>query len=139
MRQPTYVFTNRVYPPVAGATGLLLRQLAEGLAVLKAALVELNRWDSTLIMTYAEFGRRAQENGSNGTDHGTANAHFVMGGRVKGGLYGQAPQLDRLDNGNLAHAVDFRSLYATALQKWWGMDAARVLGGKFAALDLLKA
>jgi uncharacterized protein (DUF1501 family) len=90
-------------------------------------------------MTYAEFGRRAQENASNGTDHGTANAHFVLGGRVKGGLYGQAPQLDHLDNGNLVHAVDFRSLYATALQKWWGVDAARALGGKFAPLDLLKA
>lgn len=117
----------------------LLRQLAEGLATLKAALIELNRWDNTLIMTYAEFGRRAQENASNGTDHGTANAHFVLGGRVKGGLYGQAPQLDHLDNGNLVHAVDFRSLYATALQKWWGVDAARALGGKFAPLDLLKA
>jgi len=117
----------------------LLRQLAEGLAALKAALVELERWDSTLIMTYAEFGRRAQENGSNGTDHGTANVHFVMGGRVKGGLYGQAPQLDRLDNGNLVHAVDFRNLYATALQKWWGVDASRALGGRFAPLDLVKA
>lgn len=130
-------FDTHQNQPVTHAN--LLRQLAEGLAALKAALVELNRWDSTLIMTYAEFGRRAQENGSNGTDHGTANIHFVMGGRVRGGLHGQAPQLDHLDNGNLVHAVDFRSLYATALQKWWGVDAARALGGKFAALDLLKA
>lgn len=116
-----------------------MRQLGDGLAALKAALVEMGRWDSTLIMTYAEFGRRVQENASNGTDHGTANAHFVMGGAVKGGLYGQAPPLDRLDNGNLVHAVDFRSLYATALQKWWGVDSAGPLGGKFAALDLLKS
>lgn len=117
----------------------LLSQLGDGLAALKAALIELNRWDSTLILTYAEFGRRVQENASSGTDHGTANAHFVLGGRVKGGLYGQGPRLDRLDNGNLVHAVDFRSLYATALQKWWGMDAAGPLGGKYPVLDLLRA
>ena len=117
----------------------LLRQLGEGMAALKAALVELGRWDSTLVMTYAEFGRRPAENGSNGTDHGTANVHFVMGGRVKGGLHGEAPRLDRLDNGNLVHAVDFRNLYATALQQWWGQDAARALNGRFAPLDLIKA
>lgn len=122
-----------------GTHAALLRQLGEGLAALKAALLELGRWDSTLIMTYAEFGRRAQENASNGTDHGTANAHFVMGGRVKGGIYGQAPQLDRLDNGNLVHAVDFRSLYATVLHNWWGLDSAAALGGKFASLDLVRA
>ena len=117
----------------------LLRQLGEGMAALKAALVELGRWDSTLVMTYAEFGRRPAENGSNGTDHGTANVHFVMGGRVKGGLHGEAPRLDRLDNGNLVHAVDFRNLYATALQHWWDQDAARALNGRFAPLDLIKA
>jgi len=116
----------------------LLRQLGDGLAALKAALVELGRWDSTLVMTYAEFGRRVAENGSNGTDHGTANVHFVMGGRVKGGLYGEAPHLDRLDSGNLVHTVDFRSLYASALQDWWGLDSTGVLNGKFARLNLLK-
>ncbi len=117
----------------------LLRQLGEGLAALKAALLELGRWDSTLILTYAEFGRRVQENASSGTDHGTANAHFVLGGGVKGGLYGEAPRLDRLDNGNLAHVVDFRSLYATALQRWWGLDSVGPLGGRYATLDLLRS
>ncbi len=123
----------------AGTHAALLRQFGEGLAALKAALVELNRWDSTLILTYAEFGRRAQENASGGTDHGTANAHFVTGGAVKGGLYGQGPQLDRLDNGNLVHAVDFRSLYATALERWWGISAAGPLGGRYPMIDLIKA
>jgi len=117
----------------------LLKELAEGLASFQTALQEINRWDNTLIMTYAEFGRRAQENGSKGTDHGTANAHFVLGGRVKGGLHGQAPSLTRLDGGNLVHSVDFRSLYATVIDKWWGADAKAVLGGKFTQLDLLKA
>ena len=117
----------------------LLKQLGEGLAALKGALVELGRWERTLVMTYAEFGRRPQENGSNGTDHGTANAHFIAGGRVRGGLYGQAPQLDRLQNGNLAHAVDFRSQYATAIERWWGTPSAQALGGRYAPLDLLRA
>ena len=90
-------------------------------------------------MSYAEFGRRAQENNSGGTDHGTAAAHFFAGGRVKGGLYGEAPRLDDLDNGNLRHSVDFRSLYATALERWWGLPAPGVLKGRFAPLDLLRA
>ena len=117
----------------------LLRQLAEGLVALRAALQELGRWDSTLVLTYAEFGRRPQENGSNGTDHGTAAAHFALGGRVKGGLYGDAPRLDRLEGGNLTHAVDFRSLYATALERWWGVPSSGPLGGRFSPLDLVRA
>jgi uncharacterized protein (DUF1501 family) len=117
----------------------LLGQLAEGLVALRAALVELKRWDSTLVMTYAEFGRRPQENGSNGTDHGTANVHFALGGRVKGGFVGAAPPLDRLDGGNLVHTVDFRSLYATALERWWGVSSSGLLGGRFPTLELLKA
>ena len=116
----------------------MLKELAEGLASFKTALQEISRWDNTLIMTYAEFGRRAQENGSNGTDHGTANAHFVLGGRVNGGFFGQAPSLTRLEGGNLAHSVDFRSLYATVIEKWWGADAKIALSGKFATLGLLK-
>lgn len=117
----------------------LLKELAEGLLAFRFAMREIGRWDSTLIMTYAEFGRRAQENGSMGTDHGTANAHFVLGGRVKGGLHGQAPNLARLEGGNLLHTVDFRSLYATVIEKWWGGGSSGVLNGKFVALDLLRA
>lgn len=118
----------------------LLKELAEGIVALKSALQELGKWDSTLVMTYAEFGRRPKENQSGGTDHGTANVHFITGGKVQGGLYGLAPALDRLDgNGNLPFAVDFRSQYATVLQRWWNADANAILGGKFPALDWLKA
>jgi uncharacterized protein (DUF1501 family) len=123
----------------AGTQARLLKDLADGLAALKAALVEIGRWDSTLVMTYAEFGRRPRENRSNGTDHGTANSHFLLGGRVRGGLYGPPPSLDSLDgNGNLPFAVDFRGLYATVLDRWWGVDAGRALNGRFAPLELLK-
>jgi uncharacterized protein (DUF1501 family) len=121
-----------------GTHANLLRDLADGIAALKAALLELNRWDSSMVMTYAEFGRRPKENQSNGTDHGTANVHFVTGGRVRGGIYGEAPQLDRLDgNGNLPFAVDFRTAYSTVISKWWGLDASRVLNGRFAPMDFL--
>ncbi len=123
-----------------GTQANLLKELAEGISALKSALVELNRWDSTLVMTYAEFGRRAKENQSGGTDHGTANAHFVTGGKVHGGIYGQPPELNRLDgNGNLPFAVDFRSMYATVIDKWWGLQSGKILQGKFATLDFVKA
>ena len=117
----------------------LLGELAAGLAALKSALVEIGRWTDTLVISYAEFGRRPQENASQGTDHGTANAHFVAGGRVRGGLYGAPPNFAALEGGNLRFAVDFRSLYATALGRWWGVDASRALGARFPTLDLLRA
>ena len=118
----------------------LLKDLAEGLVALRSALQEIRRWDNTLILSYAEFGRRPRENLSRGTDHGTANAQFILGGRVRGGLYGPAPGLSRLDgNGNPPFAVDFRELYATVLERWWGLDATRALGGRFASVDFVKA
>lgn len=116
----------------------LLRELAESLAAFKAAMLEISRWESTLVMTYAEFGRRPQENASNGTDHGTANAHFVLGGQVKGGFYGERPALTNLEGGNLRHAVDFRSLYAMAVERWWGVPAGSLFGGRYRPLDVLK-
>jgi uncharacterized protein (DUF1501 family) len=124
----------------AGTHARLLQVLADGLVALKHALVELGRWDSTLVMTYAEFGRQPRQNLSGGTDHGTAAAHFLAGGRIKGGLYGPVPALDRLDgNGNLPFAIDFRTLYATVLERWWSMDSANVLHGRFRALDVIRA
>jgi len=121
-----------------GVHANLLRQLGDGLAALRQALIEAGRWDSTLISTYAEFGRRPRENQSSGTDHGTSSAHLVLGGAVKGGLHGALPALDRLDgNGNLPFAVDFRSYYATFLERWWGIDSAAILGSRFKALDFI--
>jgi uncharacterized protein (DUF1501 family) len=123
----------------AGVHAALLRQLGDGLAALKEALVEMGRWDDTLVATCSEFGRRPAENATGGTDHGTSSVQFVLGGRVRGGLYGAAPALDRLDsNGNLPFAVDFRSYYATFLDRWWGIDAGRVLGAEFRPLDMIQ-
>lgn len=117
----------------------LLQTWAQGMLALEQALVELGRWDSTLVMTYAEFGRRPRQNLSGGTDHGTASAQFLAGGRVQGGLYGAPPALDRLDgSGNLAFAIDFREMYATVLERWWGIDSAGPLRGRFTPLDVIR-
>ncbi len=118
----------------------LLKQLAEGLTALRAALIESNRWNDSLIMTYCEFGRRAKENLSNGTDHGTANVQFAMGGAVKGGLYGQMPSLTALNgDGNVSHTVDYRSYYASALAHWGvsAREAETILGGKYAPIGFV--
>ena len=124
-----------------GTHAVLLKTLAEGILALKAALTEIGLWEKSLVLTYCEFGRRARENQSMGTDHGTANVHFAIGGRVRSGLYGQMPNLTRLDGaGNLVHHIDFRQVYATVIERWWGLggDASRAaLGGRFQAMDWL--
>jgi len=118
----------------------LLKQLAEGLAALRGALQEVGAWDRTMVMTYSEFGRRARQNQSNGTDHGTAAAHFVMGGAVRGGLIGKTPDLSRLDSSqNLVYTTDFRQLQATVAKGWWGVNPEAVVRGKFDQLPLLRA
>ena len=122
-----------------GTHANLLRQLGEGLAALRNALIEMDRWSDTLIMSYSEFGRRPRENQSNGTDHGTAAPHFVLGGRVRGGIVGANPALYRLDgNGNLPFEIDFRSLYATVLERWWGMPANTLFAAGIRPLEFLK-
>jgi uncharacterized protein (DUF1501 family) len=124
----------------SGTQARLLGELASGLTSLKSALAELGRWNDALIVTYAEFGRRPRENLSQGTDHGTASVHFALGGRVAGGLYGEAPDLGALTgDGNPRHAVDFRAIYATILERWWNVDSRETLGNRFAPLPFLRA
>ena len=90
------------------------------------------------MLTYAEFGRRPKENQSNGTDHGTANVHFALGGAVRGGVYGEPPDLARLDgSGNMQFNVDYRSLYATVLERWWQVESREALGGRFAPVGFV--
>ena len=121
-----------------GLHAALLKQVADGVVALRAALQEAGVWNDTLMLTYSEFGRRPRENGSGGTDHGTATAHFAFGPKVRRGLHGAPPDLGRLDpNGNLAYAIDFRSVYATLLERWWALDSRRALRGAFAPVDFL--
>lgn len=90
-----------------------------------------------LLMTFSEFGRRAKENGSKGTDHGAASSLFVAGPAVKSGPVGTYPSLGDLDDGDLKFNMDFRKLYATLLDQWLGVDSRAVLGGKFEHVELL--
>jgi uncharacterized protein (DUF1501 family) len=88
-------------------------------------------------MTFSEFGRRAEENESMGTDHGTASVMFVAGGAVKGGVHGQYPSLTDLKDGDMKFTTDFRRIYANLLDTWLASDSQKVLGGKYEHLDLV--
>ena len=101
----------------------LLRELAEAIMAFRQAVQQAGQWDRVLMMTYSEFGRRVGENASSGTDHGTAAPHFFLGGTVKGGLYGKAPSLVDLQDGDLRYHIDYRSLYRTVITHWWGLPA----------------
>ncbi len=115
----------------------LLDQLATGLDAFQNDLEAMGKADQVLTMTFSEFGRRVHENGSQGTDHGTAEPMFLLGAGLKGGLYGTQPPLDDLDNGDLRYQVDFRAVYATALERWLGASAEPVLGASYPLLDFL--
>ena len=96
----------------------LLAELANGLSAFRKNLIKMDRWRDVLVVTYSEFGRRVAENGAEGTDHGTASVQFVMGGRVKAGLYGEYPSLDKLEDGDLVHTMDYRAVYDRVCSDW---------------------
>lgn len=99
----------------------LLGELDKAIRALKKSL-SLNEWVNTLVVTYSEFGRRVDENGSMGTDHGEASCLFCMGGSVKGGIFGDNPDLTNVHNNNLIYKTDFREIYATIENNWFGYD-----------------
>ena len=109
-----------------------LKQVDDAVAAFRDLVAKQPNPQDYLLMTFSEFGRRLAEDGSGGTDHGTAGPLFVVGPRVKGGLYGEHPALtpSGLDeNGNLVRTVDFREVYATMLDGWLGGASSRdVLG-----------
>ncbi len=103
----------------------LLSNLSDGISGFSRALANDGEWDNTLIMTYSEFGRRAAENLSGGTDHGTAAPHIVAGGQVRGGLYGAAPDLAKLINDDPDYTMDYRCVYERVLGDWFGIEENR--------------
>lgn len=124
---PVYKVTQEGFDTHVGQKGPqenALYQLGHGLASFADTMQRAGMWDKVLVMTYSEFGRRIVENKGMGTDHGTASAQLVMGGRVNRGIFGKHPNLGRLDqNDNVAHTTDFRSMYATVAQRWWGQPS----------------
>jgi uncharacterized protein (DUF1501 family) len=120
--------------------GDALKRLADGLVALRAGLREIGRWDETLVATYDEFGRSPAENEARGTHHGHGSVHFVMGGRVRGDLYGEAPPVVRIHLvGGPAPTLDSRRLWTTVIERWWDADAAGIFTRRHASLDLLRA
>lgn len=96
------------------------------------------RFDDVLMMTFSEFGRRVSQNASNGTDHGTANNMFFVGGGLKKkGLLNALPDLSDLNDGDLKYKVDFKDVYATVLNKWLNADDQQILGKKFSMMDFI--
>jgi uncharacterized protein (DUF1501 family) len=115
----------------------LLRQFDQGLGAFLEDLERSEAGRETLVLVFSEFGRRVAENGAEGTDHGVAAPVFAFGAKVKGGLYGAHPSLEDLDDGDLRHTTDFRRVYATVIERWFGAKAKRVLDGEFAPLEFV--
>jgi uncharacterized protein (DUF1501 family) len=115
----------------AAAHATLLAMLDEGVSAFYNDLEKMGKADQVAVMTFSEFGRRVAQNGSNGTDHGTSLPMFLIGGNIKGGIYGANPSLTNLDNGDLRMQVDFRSVYASVIRNWLGADPSKVLEGNF--------
>jgi uncharacterized protein (DUF1501 family) len=122
-----------------GAYFNLMATLNDGLFAFYNDLRSQGLLEDTLVLSFSEFGRRISENGSQGTDHGSASVMMAIGGRVNGGFYGTAPNLNldprnpTLENNaaDVRYETDFRSVYAQVLDSWLGTDSVRVLGGNF--------
>jgi uncharacterized protein (DUF1501 family) len=122
-----------------GAYFNLMAALNDGLIAFYNDLKNQGLLEDTLVLSFSEFGRRISENGSQGTDHGSASVMLAMGGRVNGGVYGTAANLNTdpanptLENaaGDIRFETDFRSVYARVIDNWLGGDSTRLLNGNF--------
>jgi uncharacterized protein (DUF1501 family) len=124
--------------PNGGAYTTLMGTLNDGLHAFYRDIKNHGLLQDTLVLIWSEFGRRINENGSIGTDHGAAAVMMAMGGRVNGKLYGSAPRLDDPSNPTLEnngadvrHDIDFRSVYARIIDNWLGGNSVAILGGDF--------
>lgn len=119
--------------------GRLLTYTSDAVSGFMQDMARIGRAQDVTLMIFSEFGRRAPENTSLGTDHGAANVMFVVGQQVKGGHYGRPPSLTGLDEGdNLVFTTDFRRVYATMAQNWLGQPATKdLLNGAFAPFDMI--
>ena len=116
-----------------------LRELADSVKAFTDDLNSFGAFDRVLIMTFSEFGRRVQENASQGTDHGAAAPMFLIGNRIKSGLLGAEPSIDPKDltDGDIKYNTDFRSVYASVLQDWLKTNPLPILGKAFPTLPIL--
>lgn len=134
---PHNAFDTHVYQ--ADTHARLWSYTSDHIAAFLADMRRIGRSGDVAVMVFSEFGRRVAENANGGTDHGTAGPVFIAGAGVKGGLYGQSPDLLALDDGNLRYTTDFRRVYASMIREWMGLDDVQpVLSDAFDGLGLYK-
>ena len=126
----------------------LFRRIGDAILAFYTDLEAIGRADQVSLMMFSEFGRRVAENASLGTDHGVAGPMFMLGKGVKGGIYGEHPSLTDLDmaegaggmGGDLKMTTDFRSVYATMIKEWMGVDDTKsILKSSFPTLGVFGA
>ena len=116
----------------------LFKEMNDAVAAFIKDLKVNNRFNDVLLFTFSEFGRRVSQNASGGTDHGTANNMFLIGGGLQEkGVINAMPDLNDLDEGDLKYQLDFKNVYATVLNKWLTADDEKILGKKFERLKFL--
>jgi uncharacterized protein (DUF1501 family) len=115
----------------------LLEQFSDAMKAFYDDLAAHGNDKRVLTMTFSEFGRRIEENASRGTDHGEASPLFLVGGGVKGGVYGAYPDFSQTNIGNLRFQTDFRSVYATVIERWLGRPSQKILRGSFPTINAL--
>lgn len=123
----------------AEAHAFLLQELDEAMRGFERAARDMGIWNNVTLMTYSEFGRRFHENGSEGTDHGTAAPVILAGGKVAGGFGGARPSLEDRDliEDDMVHTTDFRSVYSGVARDLWGLDPITAVNGQFEVETIL--
>jgi uncharacterized protein (DUF1501 family) len=129
-------FDTHAQQPAAHTS--LLKQWSEALSSFMKQMDEKGHADRVLVMTFSEFGRRVAENASEGTDHGAAAPMFLAGKSVKHGVVGKLPSLTDLDDGDQRFHTDFRNVYATLIEDWFGVPSDKILGEQFKKMDLIR-
>jgi uncharacterized protein (DUF1501 family) len=114
-----------------------MRELDEALGAFLRDIHGTPAGKNVIVVAFSEFGRRVHENASGGTDHGVAGPMLVAGSNVKGGVFGKHPSLTDLDDGDLKHTTDFRSVYGTVIEKWFGADQAKVLDKRYSPIGFV--
>jgi uncharacterized protein (DUF1501 family) len=142
LQSKVYYVSMGGYDTHAGQTNKqnkLLEMYASGIDIFVKDLEKNDTFKDTLILTFSEFGRRLKQNAANGTDHGAANNVFLIGKNLKKpGFYNESPDLTNLDdNGDIQHSIDFRSIYATILDKWMDVNDEVILNKSFSKLHFL--
>lgn len=119
-----------------GAHANLLSEVSGAITAFYKDLAARGHQDRLMVMTFSEFGRRAKENGSKGTDHGSGAPMFLVGGKVNAGVLGKHPDLNDLEMGNLKFSTDFRQVYAGIMDNWLGVDSKKIIGEKTTAFKV---